>query len=215
MKTLAKWATITPAAAVMTAGLFMGMRGLISGEWQPQETSLTQKFEINPVVEDIKVIVSVRNLKPYKKVETPPPPPMIDRVSAQLPTEPIATMVGAIPEFKIPKLNRDVIAIALSDTDVQPLVRIPPVTPPRFLEGDNSGHCRVQFDVNAEGSPYNVAATYCTASMLEGATVKSVQKWRFKPKVLNGRNVVMQGVQNMVTFQLLDERGELLPEPGY
>jgi len=148
------------------------------------------------------------------KVVTPPPPPQIEVQTAAQPSEPIAQLQGAIPEFEAPKLERESFKIQVSDRDAQPLVRIPPVTPPRFLEGNNSGHCRVQFDVSPEGSPFNVVATSCTTRILERPTIKSVQKWRFNPKIVDGRAVSMSGVQNKVVFQLLDERGKLLPEPN-
>ncbi len=214
MGSLIKWIIAIPVAAFLTFMLFMGMIGLISGEWEPQEKGKTTKFEINPTVEDIKVVKRETKIDKVKQVVTPPPPPQIERQQADQPTEPIASLQGAIPEFEPPKIERESFKIAVSDRDAQPLVRIPPVTPPRFLEGDNSGHCRVRFDVSPEGSPFNVVATYCTTKILERATIKSVQKWRFNPKIVDGRPVSMSGVENKVTFQLLDERGKLLPEPN-
>ncbi len=215
MQNFGKWAVITPVAAVMTCGLFLGMRGLISGEWQAQEKSKETKFEINPVIIDIAPPLRSRMDQTIETVETPPPPPQIDRETAKLPSEPIATEPGAFPDFKVPKIDRTVFSIAMIDADVQPLVRIAPITPQRFLAGDNSGHCNVQFDVSAEGSPYNVETTFCTSSVLENTTIKSVQKWLFKPKIADGRPVAMRGVRNKVTYRLLDERGTVLPEPGY
>ena len=215
MSNITKWAVIMPAAALMTAGLFAGMRGLIAGEWQPQEKSKATKFEINPVVEDIKVIETRTKLAKLKQVKTPPPPPMIDRAVADLPSEPIADLPGKIPAFEPPVIDRTTFNIDMSDRDVQPLVRIPPVAPSRFLEGNHSGHCKVRFDVSPEGSPYNVNAYACTTQVLAKATTKSVRKWRFNPKISGGRPVAMRGVENKVTFNLLDERGNLLPEPGY
>lgn len=215
MNTFGKWIVVTPVAAVMTAGLFMGMRGLISGEWQPQEKSRAQKFEINPVVQDLKIPEGRTRIQKLKRVETPPAPPKIAREQAAKPSEPIAKVAKAVPVFKMPKLTQDAFKLDISDRNAQPLVRIPPISPARFLEGNYSGHCRVRFDVSAEGSPYNVDAYSCTTPILSSATVKSVQKWRFNPKVLNGRNVAMTGVENRVTFRLLDEGGNLLPEPGY
>jgi len=215
MTNFTKWTMIMPAAAIATIGLFVGMRGLISGEWQPQEKSKATKFEINPVVEDIKVVQTRTKLAKLKQVETPPAPPKIDRQTADLPSEPIANLPGDIPVFKPPVLDRSTFTLKIDERDVQPIVRIPPVPPSRFLSGNHSGHCRVRLDVSAEGSPYNVDAYACTSPVLAAATVKSVQKWRFNPKIAGGRPVAMTGLENKVTFQLLDERGNLLPEPGY
>jgi len=109
----------------------------------------------------------------------------------------------------MPEINQADFVITVSDREVQPLVRISPIMPPR---AEKSGHCRVRFNVSAEGTPFDVQATYCTQSLFERATIKSVQKWKFNPKIVNGRPVAMRGVENQVTYKLTDERGQLIPE---
>ena len=67
-------------AFFVTIGLFLLMRGLISKEFQPQDKMETASFEINPKVEDIKVIERETKVDKVKKVITPPPPPMTSLV---------------------------------------------------------------------------------------------------------------------------------------
>jgi len=100
-----------------------------------------------------------------------------------------------------------------SDRDAQPLVRIPPMMPPRFLEGENSGFCRVKFDVSPDGQPFNVETTYCTSASLARPTIQSVQKWKYNPKIVDGSRVARTGVESKVTSLLQDERGRPLPFP--
>ena len=207
------WLIAAPAAAILTTGIFLGMIKLISGEWVPQDKARAEKFEINPVVKELDPPRERTEIAKLEAVITPPPPPRITTQTADKPTEPIATEPGAIPPFEMPPLSPTDFIISVTDKNIQPINRFAPMMPNRFLEGNYSGHCKVRFDVSAEGSPFNVTTTSCTNSILERPTVKSVQKWRFLPKVQNGRAVAMQGVENRVTFQLLDERGELLPEP--
>jgi len=205
---------LTPLAAVFTVGLFLAMRGLISKEFQPQDKSETASFEINPKVEDIKVIERETRVDKVKKVITPPPPPQIERAKADKPTEKIASIEGAIPEFEAPKIDKQNFKIAVSDRDAQPLVRIPPVFPPRFMQGDNSGYCKVRFDVSPEGQPFNVQTTTCTSNQIKSATIKSVQKWKYNPKIVDGRAVARSGVESKIRFDLSDERGRKLPLPS-
>ena len=193
--------------ATTALGLFMA--AMIATEFQPQEKGETLGFEINPVVEDIEEVFDREPPKLTQRVKTPPPPPTIERVIADKPTERIATLDGRIPTFDPPKLESQIFTIAVSDRDAQPLVRIPPNMPPR---AEKSGHCNVRFDVSPDGAPFNVSATYCTQKVFESATVKSVQKWKYNPKVVNGRNVSRIGVENKVTYRLNDERGNLIPE---
>jgi len=209
MGNIIRWIVGVPVAAFVTIGLFVLMMTLIAEEFKPQEKVASASFEINPTVEDIKVIKRETKVQQVKKVITPPPPPMIERQQAAKPQERIASLEGAIPEFEAPKIDRQNFKIAVSDRDAQPLVRIPPIMPPR---AEKSGHCRVRFDVSPEGAPFNVITTFCTQKLFERATIKSVQKWKYNPKIVDGRSVARKGVENKVSYRLTDERGKIIPE---
>jgi protein TonB len=214
MNIFVRWIPGTLIAAFVTFALFVLMMVLIKGEFKPQTKAEKLSFEINPNVEDIKLTVREAKIQQVRKVKTPPPPPMIERQQASQPTVKLVSVDGAIPDFEIPRLDKTTFQITVSDREAQPLVRIPPVMPPRFTQGDHSGHCLVRFDVSPEGSPFNVDTYYCTSGMLERATKKSVLRWKFQPKIVNGRPTSMRGVENRVTFELRDERGNILPEPN-
>ena len=209
MSNIVRWVLFIPVAAFVTVSLFVLMMTLIAEEFKPQDKLETGSFEINPKVEDIKVIQREIKVDKVKKVVTPPPPPTIERAKADKPTERIASLEGAIPEFEAPKIDKTTFKIAVSDRDAQPLVRIPPIMPTR---AEKSGHCRVRFDVSPEGQPFNVSTTFCTQSLFERATIKSVQKWKYNPKIVDGRAVSRTGVENKVTYRLTDERGKIIPE---
>ena len=209
MGSFMRWLMFVPVAAIVTFFLFTLMIRLIAGEFQAQEKFGAANFEINPTVEDVKVIRRETKVQQVKKVITPPPPPQIERQQAAKPTEAIASVEGAIPEFEPPKIDRQNFKIQVSDRDAQPLVRIPPIMPPR---AEKSGHCKVKFDVSPEGQPFNVTATYCTQSLFERASIKSVQKWKYNPKIVDGRSVARSGVESKISFRLTDERGKIIPE---
>ncbi len=209
MGSFVRWLLFVPVAAILTFLLFTLMIRLISGEFEAKEKYGAANFEINPTVEDVKVIRRETKVQQVKKVVTPPPPPQIERQQAAKPTEAIASVEGAIPEFEPPKIDRQNFKIQVSDRDAQPLVRIPPIMPPR---AEKSGHCRVRFDVSPEGQPFNVVATSCSQSLFERASIKSVQKWKYNPKIVDGRSVSRSGVESKITFRLTDERGRIIPE---
>jgi len=203
---------IVPSAVLaigVTVGLTLGMADMIAAEFEPQDKAEDMAFEINPQVEEPPIVSRSERKIVVKRVETPPPPPIIERERSAKPTERIADVKGAIPEFVPPKINPIATIIAIDDREVQPLVRIAPIMPPR---AEKSGHCRVRFNVSAEGAPYDVQTTYCTQSLFERATIKSVQRWKFNPKMVGGHAVAMQGVENKVSYRLSDERGNIIPE---
>lgn len=209
MGMLLRWIVGIAIAAFVTFALFVLMMVLIAGDFKPEEKVENLNFEINPQVEDIKVVQRETKIAKVRKVVTPPPPPTIERQQASQPTVAIASLEGAIPEFETPKLDRQSFKITVSDRDAQPLVRIPPIMPPR---AEKSGHCKVRFSVSPEGAPFNVVTTYCTNSVFKRPSIKSVQKWKYNPKIVDGRAVARQGVESTITFRLTDERGNIIPE---
>jgi len=214
MRNLIRWVVFTPLAALLTVGIFLAMRALISKEFQPQDKAETASFEINPKVEDIKIVERETKIDKVKRVITPPPPPQIERAKADKPTEKIASIEGAIPKFEAPKIDAQNFKITVSDRDAKPLVRLPAVFPQRFLSGDHSGYCKTVFDVSPEGKPFNVRTKVCTSKQLESASIKCVEKWKYNPKIVDGRPVSRSGVEATVRFDLQDERGKVLPFPS-
>lgn len=209
MSGIIRWIGGMIAAALVTFLLFTLMRVLIKGDFKLQEKQENLSFEVNAKIEEVKVTRKDVKVSKVRRVVTPPPPPMIERQQASQPNVPIASLEGAIPDFETPKLDRQNFKIAVSDRDAQPLVRIPPIMPPR---AEKSGHCKVRFDVSAQGAPFNVIATYCSSSVFKRPSIKSVQKWKYNPKIMNGRTVSRTGVESQITFRLTDERGNILPE---
>ena len=203
-----RWLAIIPAA-IVTVGLFLLMIGLISEEFVPEDKLDIKDLEINPKVEDVEIAERETKITEIKKIETPPPPPQIERAKSDRPSEPVARLEGAVPEFEAPKIDASAFEIVVSDRDAQPLVRIPPQMPPR---AEKSGHCKVRFNVSPEGQPFDVQATYCTESLFKSASVRSVQKWKYNPKIQDGRPVGRTGVESKISFRLTDERGNIIPE---
>lgn len=203
---------LVPSAGLavgVTCLITLGMAAMIKQDFTPEEKAEGLILDINPMQIDIPAPPEREQPQQVKRVETPPPPPIIERTKSPKPTEPIVDETGGIPIFKTPKIDPTDYIITVSDRNVEPLVRIAPIMPPR---ADKSGHCNVRFNVSAQGMPYDVQATYCTQSLFERATVKSVSKWKYRPKIVNGRAVAMTGVENIVRYRLTDERGNVIPE---
>lgn len=209
MGSLVRWLIGLPAAALVTIGLFVFMTVIIAGEFEAKEKSAAANFEINPTVEDIKLVVRETKVKEIRKVITPPPPPQIERQQANVPTVPIASLEGDIPKFETPKIDRQSFKIAVSDRDAQPLFRMGPIPP---AKAERSGHCKMRFDVSPEGSPFNVDAYYCSDRVFERSSTKATTKFKYAPKMLDGRAVAMRGVETTIRYRILDDRGNEIPE---
>ena len=130
MTGIVRWILGAGLAAFVTFLLFIAMMLLIKGKFVLAEKPEKLSFEINAKIEDPKVTRKDIKVAKVRRVETPPPPPTIERQQAAQPTVAIASLEGAIPDFKTPKLDRQNFKIAVSDRDAQPLVRIPRLCPP-------------------------------------------------------------------------------------
>ena len=206
-----------PLAAAATIGLTLSMAALIATEFTPQDKAENASFEIKPHVEDILIFTPTEKPDALKDVETPPPPPKIATDDAAKVDIPVIKFAGKVTPFKMDKLSfgGDIDVVPM-DKHPTPQVRIPPVFPNRFSQGNVSGYCRVRFDITAQGQPVNVETTMCTSSQLKSATVKSIQRWKYAPEIRNGRAVARSGLETTIRFDLRDERGDVLPLPnGY
>ena len=95
------------------------------------------------------------------------------------------------------------------DRDAQPLVRVAPTFP---VQIDKSGHCNLKFDVTAEGRPTLVSVVDCTSNVFAQPSINNVRRWIYEPRLINGEKVRRYGVQTKITFRLMDERGNIIPE---
>lgn len=111
------------------------------------------------------------------------------------------------PALEIPELKQ--MEISRAAGFVQPLVRYPAQMP---KQADRSGRCILEFVVNEEGTPFNVRLESCTHEMFERNALLAVSKYKYRPNFVEGEATKMYGVKTEVTFVLIDEDGNILPE---
>ena len=99
--------------------------------------------------------------------------------------------------------------LAVSDADAQPLVRIPPMLP---AGAETSGHCNVKFNISPDGIPYDVKIVSCSDDVFARNTVKSVEKWKYRVKIIDGQAAGRRNVEAKIRYELRDENGNVIPE---
>ena len=194
-----------PVAAIVTVFLFYVMQDLIKVDEvdQPDEVD-DVTFSISDEVAEVEARVRDTTIDDVQQVDPPPPPPQIERQRAEQPSEGLATVMGAIPDFEAPQLNSDSVSFSVSDRDAQPLVRIEPQYPLRAAERGIEGSCWVRFDVTPDGTPTNIDIYRCDSSFFERASSRAVERWRYNPKVENGVPVARRGVETRFDFRLAE-----------
>lgn len=97
------------------------------------------------------------------------------------------------------------------DGNATPCLQIPPMFPPR---AKRSGHCDVLFDVTKAGELENKRIHSCTEKVFASESLKSLEEWRYTPKVQNGKAVRQNDVEINIHFYLNDEKGNRIPARG-
>ncbi len=197
-------------AATLTFGLGVTMALMIQSRFAPQEKLEPQAFQINPEIVDIDL--PRRKVTPdiILKVEVPPPSPRIATAQKMQPSVPIAkTLNDPELDLKLPVILGTGPIVKIVDQDEQPLYRAPPVLP---RSAERSGHCLMRFNVSAEGSPYDIIAESCSENIFARPSVKAVSKWKYRAKIMNGQRASRTGLTTRITYQLRDERGDIIPE---
>ena len=192
-----------PFAGLVTVSLAFFMSYLISVEGEPGPEIAELRFDLFPTVEVIDA-TPPPDLEPVLPVDPPPPPPEVIAQASQLPVEDFSVIAGTIPGVEIDPIDNGSTNFNIADTNVQPLVRIPPAYPVREAERGIEGDCVLQFDVTTQGSPVNIQVLECASSGFARESVRAVERWRYNPRVRNGVPEMYRGVQTRLEFNLGD-----------
>ena len=189
------------SGAVVTSALLFLMTFLIeSGESPLTEVRERQLLDFVRVRQE--EVVNREERKPEKppKPETPPPdvpPPPSDDINPD---------VGAV-SVRAPTINTTAqIAgpgeLSYSDGEYLPIVRVAPVYPNRALSRGLEGYVDLMFTVTEAGTVKDPIVTFSTSSLFERAAKNAVLKFKYKPRVVDGKPVEVPGVETRIRFQL-------------
>ncbi|MBM4382756.1 MAG: energy transducer TonB [Deltaproteobacteria bacterium] len=98
---------------------------------------------------------------------------------------------GTRPDFMVGGRN---------DVDIQPIVRVLPDYPPN---GRGDGWVLVQFDITKVGSVANARVVDASPrGVFEKNALKAIERWRYRPAVMDGRAVERRGLRVRLSFVL-------------
>jgi len=100
-------------------------------------------------------------------------------------------------------LNRSGIGIGAGEGDYLPIVKIAPIYPQRALARGITGTCTVRYTVTTAGTVKNVEVVpdMCVEEMFAKPSVEAAKRFRYKPRVIDGDAVEVQGIYNMFHFE--------------
>ncbi|WP_416305476.1 energy transducer TonB [Neptunicella sp. SCSIO 80796] len=190
-------------AVGITLGLFYLMQALIqSGGGESAEPPAGNVLEfIRLKKEDA---VTKKDRKPKKPPKPADPPPPMDQPQMDSPSPDNS---GSGLNFAA-DVGSDValqggISLESSDGEYLPIVKVAPVYPRRALQRGIEGYVIVEFTVTKLGTVKDpVVLEAQPEGLFEQAAMDAALKFKYKPRVVNGEETEVGGVQNRITFKI-------------
>ncbi len=206
------------AGVFVTLALFYLMQALI----QNADSALTDD-NAGSLVDFVRVKQDQQLETKKRKPKKPPPP---DEPPPDVPPQNFNVAVdqaGFSMAGMDASVNIDVGGggFGISDGDYLPIVKVQPQYPRRALSRGMTGWVIVEFTVTAQGFVKDAMAVENCGwiknarkegecmdnpnSVFDKAAIKAALKFKYKPKVIDGNPVETAGVQNKITFELIND----------
>jgi len=185
---------------VVTGALLLMMHLLIASNLTPPEEG--EEFKIPDITMDNR---EVREEFDTAKVEKPDeaeePPPDVPEPEFDSPD--LDNTISIAPKVGV-KVNVGGLGGIGQDGDYLPIVKVNPRYPSRAQSRGIEGYCTVKYVVTATGETSDVQEADCPNRIFLSASIKAAQKFKYKPKVIDGEPVEVPGVHNRFIFELAE-----------
>lgn len=187
-------------AIIVTLGLILLMHFLI--ESNMEEPKEVEEFKIPDITMDNREVTEEFDTsKVEKPEEVQEPPPEVPEPEFDSPD--LDNSVAIAPKVGV-KLNIGGVGGFSSDGDYLPIVKVNPKYPSRALSRGIEGYCTVAYTVTTTGETRDVVENDCPNKIFLSASIRAAQKFKYKPKVIDGEPIEVPGVRNRFIFELAE-----------
>ena len=185
-------------AVPVVFGLFFIMQSLIDKEYEQEDTKARKIADI--VTPDREIEVNTKEVIPDKVEDPEEPPPELEMVQLDFNTD---MDVANIAPAAAVSVEISSTGMSSGDGEYLPIVKVAPIYPRRAQTRGITGYCTVEYTVTKSGSIRDPIAVDCQPSgVFERASVKAAEKFKYKPRVVDGEPIEVAGVQNRFTYEL-------------
>lgn len=200
---IARYAISFLAALIIVFGLFWVMQYLIATADRSLDKSDTARL-VDFVRVERDESVERKKPKPDKPPEPEqpppePPPPSMDNV------DPSAEAMGVrdVPVDTNVDMDSSGFGLSPSDGEYLPIVKVQPNYPRRALSRGIEGYVIVEFTVTRQGTTKDVRVVEANPSgVFDRSAMQAAEKFKYKPRVIDGQAIEVPGVQNKITFEI-------------
>ena len=188
-----------PGAVIVTGGLFLFMAAMIRQDLRLDEPEDAVNISITAQIDDTDLTNANREFRRPTLDAPPPPPPAVNDPSNRPALDGVRAQIPTI------EANLNIGSGFNPDRDAQPLVRIQEAYPERCMaRAGNSESVTVQFDVTPEGTTTNIQVIDTTNSCFNRSVTRSVQRWKYQPKIEENEAQWRRGVVTVITYELTE-----------
>jgi protein TonB len=184
---------------LFTLTVFWLLWHLVDSAFDISKMNEATRIEFSRLRQDTKV-----TSKRDEKVERQRPPPTPNQPRIAMATSGVESDVATLNPVLDPNSAMSGMKLtAGSDSDVIPLVRIPPEYPRRAASRGREGWVQVQFTITPTGTVKDaVVVNSDPKNIFDDAALKAIARWRYNPRVEGGVAVERVGVQTIIRFEL-------------
>ncbi len=198
-----RWIVAPMAGLLITMGLLFLMQTLIeTGEAAIQKTVAFGFVDFIRVRRDERV--ETRTVKP-KKIMPEEMPEMLDPRDTNEQADAIViaySMAGpASDKMNLAGLIGD---FGSPDGEFVPLVRVLPIYPRRAQQQGIEGWVMVEFTITETGTVTDIRVLESSLPIFEASAVRAVEKFKYRPRIVNGQPVAVTGVMHKVTYEIVE-----------
>jgi periplasmic protein TonB len=187
---IVRWAASMAMAVLITFGLFFFMQALIAtGEGLDEPLNVVKIVDSTMPEIELDLIEEID--KPELIEEITEVDLNIDRSQVQMDTG----------------LELSNASISATDGDYLPLVAIAPQYPTRAAQRGIQGWCLVSFTVDGLGNVVEETITVVDAepaNIFDSSSERAAARFKFQPRVVDGKGVEVAGVQYLFRYELED-----------
>jgi protein TonB len=200
-----RWFVAMILALLITLGLFYLMQALIATGASFSQAATVVKV-VDATMPDIRmeVVRDVERPQPIEQLDTPPP--QVQERQTNLDSGPSLSIERASVAVEA-DMEIGGASISITDGEMLPLVNVTPTYPTRAASRGIEGWCQVSFTVTDTGGVRDVFVVDADPpEIFDTASVRAAEKFKFQPKVVDGKGVEVPNVQYVFRYQLEGEQ---------
>lgn len=201
---IVRWAASMAMAVMITFGLFFFMQALIAtGE------GLDEPLNVVKIVDSTMPEIELDLIEEIDK------PELIEEITEVVEEVERQVTISDGPDLNIDRsqvqmdtgLELSNASISATDGDYLPLVAIAPQYPTRAAQRGIQGWCLVSFTVDGLGNVVEETITVVDAepaNIFDRSSERAAARFKFQPRVVDGKGVEVAGVQYLFRYELED-----------